>query len=181
MRVATLSVAVILSVFGCEKKEPTQSDKLMVDVHRSIEIDKKWQNEYKNYKFPTATTKPKFIVYSYSEFDKQSSFSTEFFPFGDNELYMSFISDSKGPVSVKPPAEVTLAFYKNEPFDFRFMVEGKEILPRKDFVGMYKLHTRDLLKIVEADKVLVKVDAFEFPLRESEKKMFYHMLSMMGH
>lgn len=180
MRVATLSVAVILSVFGCEKKEPTESDKIMADVRRSIEIDKKWQNEYKNYKFPTATTKPKFIVYSYSEFDKQSSFSTEFFPFGDNELYISFISDSKGPVNVKPPAEVTVAFYKNEPFDFRFMVEGKEILPRKDFVGMYKLHTRDLLKIVEADKVLVKVDAFEFPLRESEKKMFYHMLSMMG-
>jgi hypothetical protein len=180
MRIVALTAVAMLSFVGCDKRPPTQGDRIMADVRRSIEIDKKWQVEYKNYKFPTVTAKHKSIQYSYSEFDKQSLFSTDFFPFGQDELYISFISDSKGPVNVKPPAEVILAFYKAEPYDFRFMVEGKEILPHKETTGLYKLHTRDLLKIVEADKVLVKVDSFEFPLRESEKKMFYHMVSLMG-
>ena len=180
MRVVTLTVVAILSLAGCGKSEPSEGDKIMADVRRSIKNDKEWETEYKNYKFPTAKVKPKTISHEYSEFDKQSSFSTEFFPFGTGELFMTFSSDSKESVNVKPPAEIALSFYKDTPFDFRFMADGVQITPRREYLGMFKLHTRDLLKIVAADKVLVRVNSDEFAMSESEKRMFYHVLSVMG-
>lgn len=181
MRYIALSVLpVIVALAGCDKREQTAGEQIMADVDRSIKNEKAWQEEYKKYTFPTAKYKPAVIEYKYSEFDNQSTFSTDFFDFADDALIMIFTVDGKDQVNVKPPAEVSVAFDKKLVFDFRFKADGQEITVRKQYGGMFKLHTRDLLKIVQADRVLVKVDADEFVMRESEKRMFYYLLSVMG-
>jgi hypothetical protein len=185
-----LCIVVAISILnvGCDKKqplpakkeEPSKHEQLMTDIQATIQNEQAWQSEYKIYKFPTAENKPANIKHSYNPTDRLSTFSTQFIRFGNDEAMMIFSIEGEAQTHVKPPAEVKIAFVKRSVVDFRFLVNGKQIRPRSGYNNTYNIATKDLLNIVQADKVLVRMNDVEFYLRQSEKKLFYDVLSLMG-
>lgn len=171
---------VTLVLVGCGETESKSTQQGKTDIRISIENDSKWQKEYMNYRFPTVQRRPVEIEQKYSEFDNRSSYTTKFFPFKNDALLIMFFADGKKTSNVKPPAEVLLAFDKLLVTDFRFKADEQEIEPRRQRGNSYRLLTKDLLKIIYADRVLVKINSDEFVLSESEKQMFYHVASVMG-
>lgn len=180
MRTVILTAVAVFVFVGCGEKESSSSIQGKTDIRISIENDKNWQKEYMNYKFPTVKQRPVEIEQKYSEFDNRSSYTTKFFPFHNDALLIMFFADGKKTSNVKPPAEVLLAFDKLLVTDFRFKADGQEIEPRRQRGNSYRLLTKDLLKIIYADRVLVKINADEFVLSKSEKQMFYNVASVMG-
>jgi hypothetical protein len=171
-----ITAIVLCSIFAsssCNKRE----DPLIANIRKEISLDEKWATEWQNYTFPKC--KSTSVAVEYNKFDKHTSFTNPYFDFGNNQICFFYAVDGNVSVPPFPPREISIFVYKDRVYDFKFLIDGKVVELHDEQFGIFQIPTTVLLDIVNAKKVECRLNASEFILTNTQRKMFSDIVCSM--
>jgi hypothetical protein len=172
-KITSIVLFSILTVTSCSKRE----DPLLANIRKEISLDEKWATEWKNLNFPKC--KATSVAVEYDKFDKHTSFTTAYFEFGNDKICFFYSADGQVFAPPIPPREVSIFVYKENIYDFKFLIDGNVVKVEEEQFGIFQIPTTVLLDIVNAQKVECRLNASEFVLTKTQRKMFSDIVCSM--